>query len=212
MDATLYKQIVGSLMYLTATRLDFMFVVSLISRFMACLTQQHFTAAKRVLRYLKGTVNYGVFYKRGGVSDLIGFTDSDYVGDMEDSKSTSGYVFMISGGVVAWSSRKQPIVTLSTIEAEFVVAAACACQAIWMRRILEEIGHSQTEGTKLMCNNASTIKLFKNPVLHGRSKHIRVRFHFLRDLTKEGAANLLFCGTRDQLADLMTKPLKLEPF
>jgi len=134
-------------------------------------------------------VNYGVFYKRGGVSDLIGFTDSDYASDMEDNKSTSGYVFMMSGGAVAWSSRKQPIVTLSTIEAEFVVVAACACQAIWMRRILKEIGHSQTEGTKLMFDNASTIKLSKNPVLHGRSKHIRVRFHFLRDLTKEGAIN-----------------------
>jgi len=182
-DATLYNQIVVSLMYLTATRPDLMFVMSLISRFMACPTQQHFATTKRVLRYLKGTVNYGVFYKRGGVSDLIGFTNSDYAGDMEDSKSTSGYVFMMSGGAVAWSSRKQPIVTYRLQKLSLCVAYAC--QAIWMRRILEEIGHSQTEGTKLMCDNASTIKLSKNPILHGRFKHIRIRFHFLRDLTKE---------------------------
>ncbi|KAF2324310.1 hypothetical protein GH714_012249 [Hevea brasiliensis] len=116
--------------------------VSLISRFMACPTQLHFAAVKRILRYLKGTVNYGVFYKRGGASNLVGFTDSDYAGDMYDSKSTSGYVFQMSGGAVAWSSRKQPIVTLSTTEAEFVAAAACACQAIWMRRILKEIDFS----------------------------------------------------------------------
>ena len=93
-----------------------MFIVSLTSRFMACPTQQHFAAAKRVSRYLKGMVDYGVFYRKGRVSDLIGFTNSDYVGDMEDSKSTSGYVFMMSGGAVAWSSSKQPIVTLSTTE------------------------------------------------------------------------------------------------
>ena len=200
----------GSLIYLTATRLDLMFVVSLISRFMACPTQQHFATAKKVLRYLKGTVDYGVFYRKGGVSDLNEFTDSNYAKDMENSKSTSGYVFMMSGGAVAWSSRKQPIVTLSTTEAEFVAARACACQAVWMRRILKEIGHSQIEGTKLMCDNTSTIKLSKSLVPRERSKHIRVRFHFLRDLTKERIVNLLFCGTPNQLANLLTKPLKLE--
>ncbi|KAH0725491.1 hypothetical protein KY284_001356 [Solanum tuberosum] len=211
-DATQYKQIVGSLMYLTATRCDLMFVVRLISHFMACPTQLYFAAAKRVLRYLKGMVNYGVFYKRGAASELVGFIDSDYASDMEDSKSTSGYVFKMSGGAVAWSSRKQPIITLSTTEVEFVAAVACGCQAIWMRRILKEIGHVQAAGTKLMCDNASTIKLSKNPVLHGRSKHIRIRFHFLRDLAREGVINFLFCGTQDQLADLLTKPLKVEAF
>ena len=114
-------------MYLIATRSDLMFVISLISRFMACPTQQHFAVAKRALRYLRGTSNYGVFYKRGGVSELIGFTDSDYVGAIEDRKSTLDYVFMMSEGAVTWLFRKQPIVTLSTTEAELVVAAACAC-------------------------------------------------------------------------------------
>lgn len=211
-DATQFKQMVGSLMYLTATRPDLMFVVSLICRFMANPTQLHFAAAKRVLRYLKGTMDYGVFYKKGGASEMVAYTDSDYAGDKEDSKSTSGYVFMMCEGAVAWSSRKQPIVTLSTTEAEFVAAAACACQAIWMRRILKDIGHVQADCTTLMCDNTSTIKLSKNPVLHGRSKHIRVRFHFLRDLTKDGVVELVFCGTQDQLADLMTKPLKLDAF
>ncbi|XP_022930085.1 uncharacterized protein LOC111436572 [Cucurbita moschata] len=104
-------------------------IVSLISHFMAFPMQQHFAVAKRALRYLKGTINYDVFYKRGGVSDRIGFTDSDYASDIQDRKSTTGYVFMMSEGAMAWSSRKQPIVTLTTIEAEFV-AAACACQAV----------------------------------------------------------------------------------
>ncbi|XP_057989121.1 secreted RxLR effector protein 161-like [Hevea brasiliensis] len=191
-DATQFKQMLGSLMYLTATRPDLMFVVSLISRFMANPTKLHLAVIKRVLRYLKGTIDYGVFYRRGRENCFVGFTDSNYAGDMVDSKSTSGYVFLLSGGAVAWSSRKQPIVTLSTTEAEFVAAAACACQAIWMRRVLEDIGQSQEEAIILMCDNVSTIKLSKHPVLHGRSKHIRVRFHFLRDLVKEGIVDLQF--------------------
>lgn len=211
-DETFFKQIVGSLMYLTATRPDLMFIVSLISRFMASPTELHFQAAKRTLRYLRGTMNYGILYKKGEVGNLLAFTDSDYAGDVEDRKSTSGYVFMMNGGAVAWSSKKQPIVTLSTTEAEFVAAAACACQAVWMRRVLKELSHLQEGSTMVMCDNSSTIKLSNNPILHGRSKHIDVRFHFLRDLTKEGIVKLVYCGTRNQIADLMTKPLKLEVF
>ncbi|TXG65249.1 hypothetical protein EZV62_006524 [Acer yangbiense] len=136
----------------------------------------------------------------------------DYAGDLEDRKSTSGYVFMLSSGAVSWSSKKQPVVTLSTTEAEFVAAASCACQVVWMRRILEKLGHTQGDSTTIFCDNSSTIKLSKNPVMHGRSKHIDVRFHFLRDLTKEGAVELIHCGTQDQVADVMTKPLKLDLF
>uniref|UniRef100_A0A3Q7ECF9 Reverse transcriptase Ty1/copia-type domain-containing protein n=1 Tax=Solanum lycopersicum TaxID=4081 RepID=A0A3Q7ECF9_SOLLC len=149
-------------MYLTSTRPGFMFVVSLISHFMACPTQLYFAEAKRVLGYLKG-----------------------------DNKSTSGNVFMMSGGAISWSFRKQPIITLSTTEVEFFATAACACQAIWMRRILKEIGHVKAAGTKLICVNSSTTKLSKNPVLYGCSKNIRIRFHFLRDLAIEGVVNLL---------------------
>lgn len=211
-DSTLYKQIVGSLMYLTATRPDLMFVVSLISRFMANPTELHFAVAKRIMRYVKGTLELGVWYQRGGNDELVGYTDSDYAGDVDDSKSTSGYVFLMSGGAVAWSSRKQPIVTLSSTEAEYVAAATCACQTIWMRRILEEIGHKQDDQMVLLCDNTSTIKLSKNAVMHGKSKHIRVHYHFLRDLTKEGVVKLEYCSTEEQLADILTKPLKMASF
>lgn len=198
-------------MYITATRPDLMFVVCLLSRYMANPTDLHMQAAKRVLRYLKGTVDMGVFYKRGGVEGLLAYTDSDYAGDVDDRKSTSGYVFLLGGGAVSWSSRKQPV-TLSTTEAEFVAAGSCACQCVWMRRILERLGHSQDNCTVVLCDNSSTIKLSKNPVLHGRSKHIDVRFHFLRDLTRDGVVELKHCGTQEQVADIMTKPLKLEVF
>ncbi|XP_071712333.1 secreted RxLR effector protein 161-like [Rutidosis leptorrhynchoides] len=209
---TYYKQIIGSLMYLTASRPDIMFAVSLISRFMSKPTQFHLTIAKRILRYIRATQDYGIFYKRGCSSKLIGYTDSDYAGDVEDSKSTSGYVFMMCGGAVAWSSRKQPIVTLSTTKAEFVAAVSFATQAIWMQKILKEIGHEQSDGVIIMCDNNSTIQLSRNPVFNGRTKHIRVRYHWLRDLTKEGVIYLEFCGTHDQLADIMTKQIKVESF
>lgn len=211
-DETYYKHIVGSLMYLTATRPDMMFCISLISMYMAKPTELHLQAAKRILRYWKGTINYGIFYKKRREKELLAFVDSDCAGDVEDRKSKSGYVFLLSSGAVSWSSKKQPIVTLSTTEAEFVAAAACACQVVWMRRILKKLSHSQEGSTTIMCDNSSTIKLSKNPVMHGRSKHIDVRFHFLRELTKDGEVELVHCGTQDQLADWMTKPLKLDAF
>lgn len=211
-DSTFFKQVLGSLIYLTTIRPDLMFVVSLISRFMGQPTELHLQAAKRALRYLKGTTNFGIFYKKGGSDNLVAYADSDYAGDLEDRKSTSGYVFLLSSGAVAWSSKKQPIVTLSTTEAEFVAAAYCASQVIWMRRILEKLGHSQHGSTTMFCDNSSTIKLSKNPVLHGRCKHIDVRFHFLRDLAKEGTVELVFCGSQEQVANVMTKPLKLDVF
>jgi hypothetical protein len=211
-DETYYKQLVGSLMYLTATRPDMMFVTCLISRYMAKPTELHLQIAKRALRYLRGTVNFGIQYKKGGSNELLAFTDSDYAGDIEDRKSTSGYVFVLSSGAVSWSSKKQPIVTLSTTEAEFVAAAMCVCQALWIKRVLKELGYSNEYCIQVKCDNNSTIKLSKNPVMHGRSKHIDVRYHFLRNLTKEGTIALVHCGSQDQVADLMTKPLKLDAF
>lgn len=211
-DSPFYKQLVGSMMYLTTTRPDIMYAVNLISRYMSKPTVLHLSAAKRVLRYLQGTADFGILYKKEGNKELIGFTDSDYAGSVEDRKSTSGYVFILSSTAVAWSSRKQPIVALSTTEAEFVAAAACTCQAVWMKRVLKKLGYEGNESTIIFCDNSSAIKLSKNHVMHGRSKHIDVRFHFLRDLVNEGVVQLKFCGTQKQVADILTKPLKLESF
>ncbi|GAA0168387.1 transmembrane signal receptor [Lithospermum erythrorhizon] len=188
-DKTLFKQIVGSLMYLTATRPDLIFVTSLISRYMDKPTEMHMQVAKIALRYVKGTTQLGIHYQRTTEmkGELMSYTDSDYAGDMDDRRSTSGYVFIFSSGAVAWSSKKQPIVTLSTTEAEFVAVAFCTCQAIWMKRVLEDLGYNKLNCIGIKCDNSSTIKLSKNPVMHGRSKHI-------------------------DIADIMTKPLKLETF
>ncbi|KAM1612371.1 hypothetical protein ACFX13_001090 [Malus domestica] len=211
-DSTVYRQMVGNLMYLTATRPDLMFVVSLISRYMERPTEEHLQVAKKVLRYVKGTVDLGIFYKKGGTEELTGYTDSDYAGDQDDRKSTSGYVFMMSSGAVSWSSKKQPVVTLSTTEAEFIAAASSACQVVWLRRIMESLNQEQYGPTLVYCDNVSAIKLSKNPVLHGRSKHIDIRFHFLRDLVKDGVLELAQCSSQEQVADVLTKPLKVDTF
>ena len=142
-DQTYYKQVVGSLMYLTATRLDMMFVVSLISRYMENPTEMHLQVAKRALRYLKGTTEFGIFYKKGGDEEFVAYTDSDYAGDLEDKKSTLGCVFLLSSGVVSWTYKKQPVVSLSTTDAKFIAVASCACQGIWLRKVLEKLGQKQ---------------------------------------------------------------------
>jgi hypothetical protein len=166
------------------------------------------------MRYLKGTLSYGMLYKADDNKNLclIGWSDSDYAGDLNDRKSTTGYLYMLGSGAISWSSKKQPIVTLSTTEAEFVAAASCACQGIWLRNVLDFLKQKQQGCTIIYCDNSSSIKLSKNPVMHARCKHIDVRFHFLRNLTKDGVIELVHCKTDEQLADLFTKPLKLESF
>ncbi|GKC42143.1 hypothetical protein Tco_1059865 [Tanacetum coccineum] len=195
-------------MYLTSTWPDIMYDVNLVCRFMESPKEVHLQAAKRIMRYLQGTLDYGMKYKRGEDSELIGFTDSDYSRGLDDGKSTFGYAFMIGSGAISWSSKKQPIVTLSTTEAELVAATACGCQAIWLRYILEEFNFSQREPTIIFCDNNSLIKLSRDPVLHGRSKHISVRFHFLRDRTRSQELELVYCRSEDQVADILTKALK----
>ncbi|CAL9028826.1 unnamed protein product [Prunus brigantina] len=211
-DSTFYKQIIGSLMYLTYTRPDIMYAVSLVSRYMEKPTEMHLNAAKRILRYVKGTIDYGVFYKSDDGSGFVGYTDSDYAGDIDDRKSTSGHTFLLNSGAVSWSSKKQQIVTLSSTEAEYVAAAASSCQAMWLMKIFEVLGDAQKGPTTIYCDNMSTIKLSRNPVMHGRSKHIDVRFHFLRDLCSDGKIVLEYCKSGEQVADILTKPLKQPAF
>ncbi|KAG7598707.1 Zinc finger CCHC-type superfamily [Arabidopsis suecica] len=213
-DETMFKQLVGSLMYLTVTRPDLMYGVCLISRFMANPKMSHWLAAKRILRYLKGTIELGILYRKGESSSpkLIAFTDSDYAGDLDDRRSTTGCVFLMASGAISWASKKQPVVALSTTEAEYIAAAFCACQCVWLRRVLETIGAGEKSATVIQCDNSSTIQLSKHPVLHGKSKHIEVRFHYLRELVNGETVKLEYCATENQVADIFTKPLKLEQF
>eukprot|EP00253_Pinus_taeda_P009291 PITA_09291 len=185
-DSSLYKSIVGSLMYLTATRPDIMYAVSLISRFMERPKEAHWQAAKRIL--------------------------SDWAGSVDDRKSTSGYVFHMGSGAISWASKKQSIVALSTAEAEYVAATAAACQSVWMRRMLRSLGQEQAKATVIFCDNSSAIALSKNSVFHKRTKHIDTRFHYIRELVNNGEIVLEHCRTQEQVADILTKPLDQKSF
>lgn len=211
-DPSFFKSLVGSLRYLTNTRPDILFAVGVVSRYMESPTSMHMKVAKRILRYLKGTIEFGLFYSSCGDFKLQGFCDSDYAGDIDDRKSTIGFVFFMGEAAISWSSKKQSIVTLSTCESEYVAATSCACHAIWLRRLLEELHLPQDEATEIFVDNKSAQALAKNPVYHDRSKHIDTRYHFIRECIAEKKVKLNLVKTQDQIADIFTKPLKFEDF
>ena len=211
-DAKVYRSLVGSLIYLTNTRPDIMHSVSVVSRFMNDPSKAHFSVAKRILRYLNGTKKQGIQYEKEDNCKLVGFTDSDWAGSLDDRKSTSGYIFCLGSNAISWSSKKQKSVALSSAEAEYIAATDSACEAVWLRRILKDLQFDQEESTKIFCDNMSAIAMTKNPVFHARSKHIELRHHFIRDLVNKGEICIEFVSTHDQPADILTKSVTIEKF
>ncbi|XP_039142894.1 secreted RxLR effector protein 161-like [Dioscorea cayenensis subsp. rotundata] len=147
----------------------------------------HLGAVKRILRYISGTIDYGIHYRRNEEFKLLGYSDSDWSGSQDDRKSTTGWVFSLGSGVIAWSSKKQAITALLSTEAEYISLTAAVCEAVWLKRLLEDFGEKQSTPSVIVCDNRSAIAIAKNPILHGRTKHIDVRFHFIRDLIKDDA-------------------------
>jgi hypothetical protein len=163
---------------------------------------------KHILRYVSGTASYGCCYKRGtGALTLIGSGDSDYAGDIDDCRSTTGVVFFLGSSAVTWTSQKQKVVALSSCEAEYVAAASGACQGVWLCRLLGELISDAPLKAKLRVDNMSAIALSKNPVHHDRSKHIDVKYHFLRECIEDGKVEIDHVSTDGQLADMLTKAL-----
>ncbi|KAJ4722910.1 Retrovirus-related Pol polyprotein from transposon TNT 1-94 [Melia azedarach] len=211
-DSTFFKSLVGCLRYLTCTRPDILYATGLVSRYMETPTTTHLKAVKRILRYLKGTTNFGLFYSCSDNFELVGYSDSDWAGDTDDRKSTTGFVFFMGGTAFTWMSKKQPIVTLSTCEAEYVAATSCVCHAIWLRNLLKELRWSQEKPTKIYVDNKSAMALAKNPVFHDRSKHIDTRYHYIRECITRNDVHMEYVKSQDQIADIFTKPLKQEDF
>ena len=172
-------------------------------------TLEHYNGVKRILRYIKGTKDFGLLYKKGDMrGELIGFSDSDFVGDCHDRKSTLGYIFLFGGMAVSWSSQKQSIVALSSCEAEYIAATSATCQAIWMSRLIRELTSNEVSMAKLMVDNQSAITLSKNTGHHNRTKHIDTRYHFIRECVENKRIEISFVRTEDQLADILTKALE----
>ena len=175
-------------------------------------TTTHFKAAKRILRYLKGTIDFGLLYWFSNNYKLVGYSDSDWGGDIDDIKSTSGFVFFMGTTSFTWMLRKQPIITLSTCEAEYVAATSCVCHVVWLRNLLKELSMTQEEPIEICVDNKLAIALAKNPVFHDWSKHIDTQYHYIRECITRKEVQVEYLKSQDQAADIFTKPLKHEDF
>ena len=210
-DQKLYRGMIGSLLYLTASRPDIMFSVCMCARYQSNPKESHLLAVKRILRYLSGSIEIGLWYSRDSSFELIAYSDADFAGCKLDRKSTSGTCQFLGVNLISWSSKKQNSVALSTAEAEYIAAGSCCAQILWIKQQLEDFGIKLTK-TPIRCDNTSAINLSKNPVQHSRSKHIEIRHHFIRDHVQNSNVILDFVCTNDQLADVFTKPLSEDRF
>ncbi|GJW44743.1 retrovirus-related pol polyprotein from transposon TNT 1-94 [Tanacetum coccineum] len=210
-DNTKYRGMIGSLLYLTASRPDIMFSVCLCARFQEDPKTSHLEAVKRIFRYIKGTTHLGLWYPKGSGIETIVYADSDHAGDYVDRKSTSGVCTFMGCCLTSWFSKKQTALAISTTEAEYVSAGKACQQALWMKQALIDYG-VRLDDIPIMCDNKGAIELSKNPVQHSRTKHIEIRHHFLRDNVQKGNISIEKVTSEDNIADILTKPLKREPF
>ncbi|KAK8945216.1 hypothetical protein KSP39_PZI007881 [Platanthera zijinensis] len=208
-DPTEYRSAIGCLRYLVNTRPDIAYAVGIASRFMEKPNTQHFAVVKQILRYLKGTIGFGLSYERNlrGGTKLVGYCDSDHGGSIDDRKSTTGVAYFLGPNIISWMSQKQRVVALSSCEAEYISASIAAQQGVWLLNLLDDIRKRIRCKATLFVDNKSAIALTKNPVYHDRSKHIDTRYHYIRDCVERGMIEVEYVHTNDQLADIFTKAL-----
>ncbi|WJX52062.1 hypothetical protein P8452_38206 [Trifolium repens] len=210
-DQSLYRSMIGSLLYLTASRPDITYAVGVCARYQADPKVSHLTQVKRILKYVNGTSDYGIMYSHCKKSTLYGYCDADWAGSADDRKSTSGGYFFLGTNLISWFSKKQNCVALSTAEAEYIAAGSSCSQLVWMKQMLKEYDVEQNALT-LYCDNMSVINISKNPVQHSKTKHIDIRHHYIRDLVENKIVILEHVGTKEQIADIFTKALDAVQF
>jgi hypothetical protein len=215
-DQQLYQSLIGSIMYIMlGTRPDLAYTISALSKFSASAGNDHLIMAKRVLRYLKQTAEIGLKYEKDcspRVDYLHGFSDSDWAGDLGDRKSTGGFVFLLSGTAISWKTRKQTIVALSTTEAEYIAASEAAREAIWLQRLHDDLITlsplpSQSSPTIVFADSTGCLSQMENNRHHERTKHIDIKYHYVRDVYEQQIIDFQHCLTNEMTADILTKPL-----
>ncbi|GJR25136.1 putative ribonuclease H-like domain-containing protein [Tanacetum coccineum] len=208
-DPSHYRGMIGTLLYLTASRPDLQFAICMCARYQARPTEKHLNAVKRIFRYLKGTVNRGLWYPKDSSIALTAFADADHAGCQDTRRSTSGSMQFLGDRLISWSSKRQKSAAISSTEAEYIALSGCCAQILWMRSQLTDYGFGFNK-IPMYCDNKSAIALCCNNVQHSRSKHIDIRFHFIKEHVENGVIELYFVNTEYQLADIFTKALGRE--
>jgi hypothetical protein len=210
-DQKVYLSMIGSLLYLYASRPDIMLLVCMCERFQASPKEIHLRAMKRIMRYLVYTPKFGLWYLKGSTFDLIEYSDAYYGRCKIDRNSTTWTCQFLGRSLVSWASKKQNSRALSIAEAEYVDAGHCCAQLLWMKQTLRDYGYKLNK-VPLLCDNESAISIADNPVEHSRTKHIDIQYHFLRDHQQKGDIQIAYVSTHNQLADIFTKPLHEKTF
>jgi hypothetical protein len=210
-DQQMYRGMIGSLLYLTASRPNILFSVCLCARFQSDPRESHLNVVKRIFRYLKGTTNLGLLYRKSLDYQLVGFCDADYAGDRIERKSTSDNCQFLGDNLISWTSKRQETIARSTAEAEYISAVSCCTQLLWMKHRLDDY-QINANSIPIIYDNTAAICLSKNPILHSRAKHIEIKHHFIRDYNQKGILDVQFIDTEHQWANIFTKPLTVERF
>ena len=212
-DIQKYQSAVGALLYLsTRTRPDISFAVGNVAKFSSKPCENHWTAVKRIFRYLKGTQNLGISYCKSVTNPCLGYSDADWAGDLTDRKSTSGYCFSICNGLVSWRSTKQTSVALSTAEAEYIALSGAAQEAAWLHKLLRELGFPVEGPITIYEDNQSAICLSKSNRNHPKTKHIDIKYNYIRSVINQNIVEVEYCPTSEMLADIFTKGMTSDKF
>ncbi|XP_071699439.1 uncharacterized mitochondrial protein AtMg00810-like [Rutidosis leptorrhynchoides] len=206
-NPTLYRSLVGALQYLTITRPDISYAVNQVSQFLHAPTVDHYQAVKRIIRYVKGTVTFGLTFSHSPAPNLLGYSDADWARCIETRRSTYGYSIFLGGNLVSWSAKKQPTVARLSCESEYRALANTAAEIVWITHLLHELHVLPPDQPTILCDNKSALFLSQNPVSHKWSKHIDIDYHFVRELVSSGQLITKFVPTTLQLADIFTKSL-----
>jgi len=211
-DPTAYRSLAGALQYLTFTRPDLTYAVQQVCLHMHDPRESHLAALKRLLRYVRGTVDLGLVLHRSSSAELVVYTDADWAGCPDTRRSTSGYAVFLGGNLVSWSSKRQPVVSRSSAEAEYRAVANGVAEASWLRQLLAELHSPLAKSTLVYCDNVSAVYLSTNPVQHQRTKHVEIDLHFVRDRVAIGDVRVFHVPTTSQFADIFTKGLPSSTF
>jgi hypothetical protein len=211
-DQSSYRSMIDSLLYITTSRPDIMHVVGMVGRYQAAPKQSHLLVVKRIFRYLKGTMDYGLWYPRNQNFQLSVYSDIDWANYVDERKSTSGGAFFLGDSLVSWLRKKQGSISLSTTEVEYIATTTCCTQVLWMIQTLADFEVKFTASIPIHCDNTSAISLSKNPMFHSKTKHIPIKYHFLREQVTNIVVSLHYIPSKYQIVDIFTKKLAKSQF